>query len=373
LDFSKRRMPTTKRYLFLKQLLHPILYAASGLYGSGVRFRLWLYYRHLLPIRSLPLKVISVGNLTAGGTGKTPHTALLACYLREKGIKTAVLSRGYRGTKEKKGAVISNTESIQGTLEDGGEEPYWLAQELPGVPVVVGRNRFRSGLLCFQQWQTEWVILDDGFQHLILKREINLLLLSSHFPFGSERLLPLGFLREPIEEMRRSDIIVVTHAEGLNSFQRKEIGGEIRSRVSSIPFFFSEHKPRRLRSYPDKKEIPLSELAGKRVVAFCGLANPDSLMFSLQQLQAEPVQLVKFPDHHYYREKDKRHLETLSRSLRVRWLVTTEKDDLKLGQWVPADLQILVLGIEVEIQDPAFWELLDRKIEQEARGLRREI
>ena len=108
------------------------------------------------------------------------------------------------------------------------------------------------------------------------------------------------------------------------------------------------------------------------MVAFCGLAYPDSLMFSLQQLQADPVQLVKFPDHHYYREKDKRYLETLSRSLKVHWLVTTEKDDLKLGRWVPDDLKILVLGIEVEIQDPAFWELLDQKIGPEASGLRRE-
>jgi tetraacyldisaccharide 4'-kinase len=361
-------MPSSKRYSFLKKLLHPLLYVASVLYGSGVRFRLWLYRRHFLATQSLPLKVISIGNLTAGGTGKTPHTALLACYLREKGFKTAVLSRGYRGTKVKEGAVISDTGSIQGTLEEGGEEPYWLAQKLPGIPVVVGRDRFRSGLLCFQNWQTEWVILDDGFQHLSLEREIDILLLSGQFPLESERLLPLGFLREPLKEMRRADIIVITHAEALDFFQREEMEGEIRSRVPSIPVFFSEHKPRVLRSYPDKKEIPLSELAGKRVVAFCGLAYPDSLIFSLQQLQADPVQLVKFPDHHYYREKDKRYLETLSRSLKVNWLITTEKDDLKLGRWVPADLKILVLGIEVEIRDPAFWELLDQKTGPEASG-----
>ncbi len=365
-------MTNTKRYSFLKQLLRPLLYVASGLYGSAVRVRLWLYRRHLLTTRSLPLKVISIGNLTAGGTGKTPHTALLARYLQKKGIKTAVLSRGYRGTKVKEGAVISDTGSIPGTLEEGGEEPYWLAQKLPGIPVLVGRDRFRSGWQCFQQWQTEWVILDDGFQHLSLKREIDILLLSSQFPLDSERLLPLGFLREPVKEMNRADIIVVTHAEKLDFVQRKEMEGKIRSRAPSIPVFFSEHKPRILRSYPDRKEIPFSELIGKRVVAFCGLAYPDSLLFSLQQLQADPVQLVKFPDHHYYREKDKRYLETLSRSLKVHWLVTTEKDDLKLGRWAPADLQILVLGIEVEIQDPAFWELVDQKIGSEASGLRRE-
>ena len=188
--------------------------------------------------RGLPLKVISIGNLTAGGTGKTPHAALVARYLQDQGIKTAVLSRGYRGTKMKEGAVISDRESIRGTLEEGGEEPYWLALKLPGIPVVIGKDRYRSGLLCFQKWQTEWVILDDGFQHLGLKREIDILLLSSHFLFDSEKLLPLGFLREPIEEMRRADIILITHAERLNFSQQEVMAGEIRSRVSFHPGFF---------------------------------------------------------------------------------------------------------------------------------------
>ena len=373
MDFTEHRMPNTKRYFSGKQLLHPLLWWASGLYGSGMRFRFWLYRRHLLTTRGLPLKVISIGNLAAGGTGKTPHAALVARYLQKKGIKTAVLSRGYRGTKVKEGAVISDTGSLRGTLEEGGEEPYWLAQKLPGIPVVIGKNRYRSGMLCFQKWQTEWVILDDGFQHLNLKREIDILLLPGHQPLGSGRLLPLGFLREPIEEMRRADIILITHAERLDFSQREDMAGEIRSRVPAIPVFFSEHKPKVLWSYPNKKEIPLSELAGKQVVGFCGLASPESFIFSLKQLQADPVNLVEFPDHHYYREKDKRSLEILCRSLKNNWLVTTEKDALKLGKWEPTDLQILVLGIEVEIEGDAFWELLDLKIGQEARGLRQKV
>ncbi len=362
-------MINNKHYFFKKQLLQPILCVFSGLYGSGIRCRLWLYQRHLLPTQTLPLKVISIGNLVTGGTGKTPHTALVARYLQNKGIKTAVLSRGYRGKKMKEGGVISDRSSIRGTLEEGGEEPYWLAQKLPGIPVVIGKDRYRSGWLCFQQWQTEWVILDDGFQHLNLKREIDILLMPGHEPFGSKRLLPLGDLREPIEEMQRADIILITHAERLGFPQRDEITANIRSMVPSIPVFFSEHKPLVLWSYPDKKEIPLNELAGNPVVAFCGLADPESLFFSLKQLQADLVHSVKFPDHHFYQEKDKRSLENLCRSLKINRLVTTEKDALKLGDWAPIDLQLIVLGIEVEIQGSGFWEFLDQRIKQEAQSM----
>lgn len=360
------KMSGTKRWLF------PLSRLAAGLYGFGVRLRLWLYGSHLLPIRRLPLKVISIGNLAAGGTGKTPHAALVANYFKKKGIKTAVLSRGYRGTKMKQGAIISDGISISGTLEEGGEEPFWLAQKLTGIPVVVGKDRYRSGLLCFQKWQTEWVVLDDGFQHLSLEREIDILLLPGHLPFDSERLLPLGFLREPIKEMRRADMVLITHAERLNFSQREEVAKEIRSRIPSTPIFFSEHKPMSLWFYSNKKEVPLSWLAGKQVVGFCGLADPESLAFSLKQIGADMVKLVEFPDHHFYREKDKRSLETLSRSLKINFLVTTEKDALKLGKWETADLHILVLGIEAEVLDRGFWELLDQNIRQAARGSQHE-
>ena len=357
----------------MRQLfMYPLLLLASGLYGVGVRLRLWLYRRHLLKTRRLPLKVISIGNLAAGGSGKTPHVALLADFLQKKGIKTAVLSRGYRGTKMRQGAIISDGSTVSGTLEEGGEEPYWLAQRLPDIPVVVGKDRFRSGMVCFQKWQTEWVVLDDGFQYLSLKREIDILLIAGHRPFDSGRLLPLGFLREPIKEMRRADMVLITHAERLDFSQREEVAKEIHSWIPSTPVFFSQHKPTVLWTYPNRGRVPFSEVAGKQVVGFCGLADPGSLAFSLKQIGAVMVKMVEFPDHHFYREKDKRSLETLSRSLKTNLLVTTEKDALKLGKWETVDLHILVLGIEAEVLDAGFWELLDQNIRQEARGERHE-
>jgi tetraacyldisaccharide 4'-kinase len=346
---------------WIKIILFPLSWAAAQLYGQGVRLRLWLYRRQFFTARHLPLNVISIGNLVVGGTGKTPHTALLAAYLQKKGLRVAVLSRGYRGKKMKTGAVISNDRTVTGSLEDGGEEPYWLAQKLPGIPVVVGRDRYQSGLLCHRTWRTEWAILDDGFQHLALTRQINILLWPANHRPGSGELLPLGRLREPLREIRRADLILITHAERLDPSERTVLKKDFQSGPAPVPVFFSVHKPAVLWRYPDHSFFPLERLEGKRVLAFCGLADPGSLFFSLNQLGADPVKLIEFPDHHVYREQDKRSLEVLGRSCGVEVLITTEKDALKLGDWNREDLQILVLGIAIEIEDPAFWDWLDRK------------
>jgi tetraacyldisaccharide 4'-kinase len=340
-----------------------LLRLAAGLYGLGVGLRLRLYRWHLLPSLRLPLKVISLGNLTAGGSGKTPHTALLARYLQKKGIKVAVLSRGYGGTKMKSGAVISDGRSLVGTLEEGGEEPFWLAQKLPGIPVLVGKDRYRSGMTCVRFWQTDWVVLDDGFQHLRLKRDLNILLVPAHRRVDSERLLPLGLLREPTGEMKRADMILLTHAERLDPGRRTALAEKIQSLVPGVPFFFSEHKPAVIWSYPSKKILSSALLAGRRLLAFCGLAEPESFLFSLKQLGVDPVELVAFRDHHDYQEKDKRTLEDRGRALKVNGLITTEKDVLKLGKWEAPGLELLVLGIEVEILDSTFWETIDRRLE----------
>jgi tetraacyldisaccharide 4'-kinase len=334
---------------------------AAFLYGLAVRFRLRLYQKGFLPTRRLPFRVISIGNLIAGGTGKTPHTALLAGYLQKKGMKTAILSRGFRGTGMRHGAVVSDGQAIRSTVQESGEEPLWLAQKLEGLPVVIGRNRYRSGMEFLRNGPTEWVVLDDGFQHLALARDINILLLPGQRPLASERLLPSGMLREPLEAMKRADIILITHAEHLDNTAREAWISEIRSR-SSVPVYFSEHRPSMLWQYPDKKNLPLTWLKDKRVLAFCGLADPDSFWFSLRQLGADLIKRVAFTDHHHYGEKDLRGLETLSRTIKPDLLVTTEKDAIKFNKWPVTDFPLVVLAIEVEIQESGFWNWLDREV-----------
>jgi len=349
-----------------RRIPRPFLEGASLVYGFGVRTRLFLYRKRVLPSRRAPVKVLSIGNLTVGGSGKTPHAALLARYLRDKGVRTAILSRGYGGTKTKKGAVLSDGRSVLGTWEEGGEEPLWLAKEVPGVPVLVGRDRFRSALYCRQTWRTEWVVLDDGFQHLQLQRDLDILLIPADKPLGNNRLLPLGTLREPVEEVKRADVILLTHMERSGPDLNKGLRETIGRLAPYAPIYASFHRPVRLTAHPSGNKVPLSFLKDKPIVAFCGLGDPGSFAHTLGEIGAKIIRLVPLADHHRYRGKDKAVLENLCRELKIPWMVTTEKDALKLEDWKPKGAELLVLGIAIEIPDKGFWELMDRLIGREA-------
>lgn len=315
-----------------------------------------------MPVRRLPLRVISLGNLVVGGTGKTPHTALIADHFRRRGNKVVILSRGYGGEKSKSGAVISSPEKIIGTLQEGGEEPFWLAEQLPGVAVVIGKNRYRAGLLARERWGAELAILDDGFQHLGLEREVNILLLSASQPFGSGGLLPRGTLREPREQIRRADVVLITHTEMIADREQDALKGQVSALHPGRPVFFSRHVPQGVWKYPAGESRPLSGLKGKRVLAFCGLGQPDSFRHSLKTLGVELVGLRPFRDHQVYREKKKQLLLEEAAALQAEALLTTEKDALKLGVWPAGGPELLVLRLRVDLPDPDFWNELEKRI-----------
>ncbi|MBI5585976.1 MAG: tetraacyldisaccharide 4'-kinase [Deltaproteobacteria bacterium] len=330
----------------------------GGLYRLGISTRLALYRRGWLPVRRLPFPVISVGNLTVGGSGKTPHVALIAAYFKKKGIRVVVLSRGYGGEKSRSGAVIATDREIVGTVEEGGEEPYWLAEHLPGVPVIIGRNRYRSGMLAFERFQAQLAVLDDGYQHLALARDMNILLLPAHRPFGEGGLLPIGTLREPESQIKRADLLVITQAEMVPEENRPALQTRIQARRPQTPLFFSSHEPRSLWRFPGREPQPLSWLKDKRVLAFCGLARPESFAHSLRAAGAEVARLVPFRDHYGYREKDLRRLARQAEEAEAAAVVTTEKDALKLPDWLGGP-PLFVLQIEVVLPDPEFWRRMD--------------
>lgn len=324
--------------------------------------RLSLYRLGLLPVQRLPLSVISIGNLVVGGTGKTPHTALIAEHFRRRGRKVVILSRGYGGDKSAKGAVISSPEKIIGTLQEGGEEPFWLAEQLPGVAVVIGKNRYQTGLLSRERWGVDLAILDDGFQHVGLERKANILLIPAHEPFGTGGLLPLGTLREPRKQISRADVVIISHTEMIAAGEQTALEGQIKALLPEVPIFFSRHVPQRLWKYPEGESRPLSWLKGKRVLAFCGLGQPESFRHSLKALEVELVSLKPFRDHQVYQEKDKHRLLEEAAFLKAEVLLTTEKDALKLGNWLDGRADLLVLAIGVEIPDRNFWDVLESKI-----------
>ncbi|WP_054690049.1 tetraacyldisaccharide 4'-kinase [Desulfosarcina cetonica] len=184
--------------------LETLLSVLSTIYGGITALRASGYAKGWLKSRRLPCKVVSIGNLVAGGTGKTPMTIYVAQLLHEMGWRVVVLSRGYRGRMETMGGVVSDGHRLLATVEDAGDEPYLMARCLKGVPVLVGRQRYQAGLLAIRAFGAEVIVLDDAFQHLKLKRDLNLVLLDHHQPFGNGHLLPRGLLREPLSSLRRA-------------------------------------------------------------------------------------------------------------------------------------------------------------------------
>ena len=247
-------------------------------------------------------------------------------------------------------------------MQEGGEEPFWLAEHVPGVAVVIGKDRYQAGLLSRERWGTDLAILDDGFQHVGLERDINILLIPAHQPFGTGGLLPLGTLREPRKQIKRADVVIISHMEMITAGEQSALAGQVKGLHPEAPVFFSRHVPQGVWKYPAGESRPLSWLKGRRVLAFCGLGQPESFRHSLKILEVELVGLKPFRDHQVYREKDKHRLLEEAASLKAEVLMTTEKDALKLGHWPEGRAELLVLAIGIEIPDTQFWEVLETKI-----------
>jgi len=220
-----------------------VLSAASALYGTAQRLRAGCYRQNLLRSQKLPCSVISVGNITVGGTGKTPMTIYVVRMLQQAGVRVAVISRGYKGSAEKDGGVVSDGRHILMDSEQAGDEPFLIASRLKNIPVIVGKNRFKAGLLAVSKFQPDVIVLDDAFQHLRLKRDIDLVLLDCARPFGNSHLLPRGKLREPVEALTRATACILTRAQsGADEAVAKSVAG-IKSLIPKIPIFTSFHDP----------------------------------------------------------------------------------------------------------------------------------
>jgi len=350
-------MRRTDRFLYRKQkslgeriLLFP-LYLLSLPYGWAVRARSLFYSLNLLRTRTLPCPVISVGNLTVGGTGKTPLVMMLAKELMGRGISVAILSRGYKGTRTSD-PVVSDGKSIFLSPEESGDEPFLMAQGCKGVPVLVGKDRFANGRVALQRFGTNGLLLDDGYQHLPLHRDLDILLVDSHIGFGDQHLLPRGILREPLSHLRRADLFLLTKVDDLETSRPLE--KQIHEIHPGAQVFHSHYQPMSLVD-PQGKENELDSLKRKKILALSGIANPDSFSFLLRKCEMEIVSEAIFPDHHFYIPKDLSTLKEKSKG--VDWIVTTEKDMLKLRTLGIEDLPIRSLRIEMKIwEEEAFFK-----------------
>lgn len=333
-----------------------ILKCFSFIYGAIVKFRYFLYSFGILSRFPLGVQVISIGNVTAGGTGKTPVTEIFARTLQQQGRKVAILSRGYRRKEApfwqrvfsqviEPPLVVSDGRRVLLDSAIGGDEPYMLASNLPGVAVVVDRNRVKAGRYAVKRLGCDTIILDDGFQYQKLKHSIEVVLVDSTNPFGNGNLLPRGVLREPAKHIRRADIIFLTKCRG----DVTEVKEEIRKYNKRAQIVECNHSPKLLKDVWTREEYPLSWLFGKTCCTISGIANPRGFENSLRHLGSKVIWCDHYADHHRYDSSEILYALNRSADMGADALITTEKDAVKFPRFETTPVKCLYLRIAIEI------------------------
>ena len=347
---------------FQKRLLaSPLLFLLiplSWLYGASVWLRNRLYALGLFKVLTLPCRVISVGNIVVGGTGKTPAVIALAKHLKKEKVRVAILLRGYKRQSREKVTIVSDGERVCASLKESGDEAYMMAKHLSGIPIIVSRQRYQAGQVALKRFGVDVLLLDDGFQHRQLARDVDILTLSTKHPFGDpQRLLPAGTLREPPIALRRADIILLTHTDITHiSPSAKEV---VKALAPNALVLESIHQP--MHVYPlvpkgEKKEVDFRStvkvLEGKRILAVCGIGQPETFVATLMRCSPKGVELLAYPDHHDYTEADMRQISTAFQAAAADLIVTTQKDEQKLADLVAQqELPIVVLEIALVITE----------------------
>lgn len=307
--------------------------------------------------RRLPSKVVSVGNITLGGTGKTPAVMALAEEAKKRGIQPCILTRGYKG-KEKGPCFVSTGQEPLLDEYQAGDEALLMAAKLQGIPVVKGNDRYKAGIFVIQHLASQPLfILDDGFQHWRLSRDMNILLLDSSRPFGNRKLLPIGSLREPINAISRADVIVITKAGiGSQGLEGENLIKEIRHYNTDAQLFFAEHYPTKFIN-SENEVMPLKWAQGKSFFSFCGIGNPQSFQETLLSMDVTLKGRMTFRDHHRYSQNDIHAITKDASRSGAEWTVTTEKDIMRLkGLSLPKNL--VSLGIEFHVDQTFYDEVL---------------
>jgi tetraacyldisaccharide 4'-kinase len=330
----------------------------SFMYLSGYAVRKLFYSTGLIQRKELNGKVISVGNVTLGGSGKTPFVLYLARKLKVKGINFAILTRGYKrrskGTKE-----LKRSESPDFKWEEAGDEPSLLSSYLPETPIIIGKDRYNSGKIAQAKYQTDILVLDDGFQHWRLKRDLDIVMVDATVDLSQERLFPEGRLREPLSSLKRADLLVLTRVN--QSVHRDNMRKILQKFNPQAPILESIMEITSIINWRDKTEINLNQLRGKKVLAFCGIGNPFSFEKTLRSLGVEILNDFFFLDHYIYSIKDLLSLEEERRKAGTDYLITTEKDSIRLPDTEKQNIPLLVVKVELKIVsgEEKLWEILN--------------
>ncbi len=325
------------------RLLYSIGRPFAPLYGAIMTLRAFLYRKGLFKKRHPGVPVISVGNLTMGGTGKTPMTVYLAELLREK--NPVIVSRGYRGGSSDKINVVSDRDGLLMDAKEAGDESYLLADKLPGVPVVTGPNKRLAAEYAVIHFNPGLVIVDDGFQHLALRRDLDMVLFKVDSFLGNNRVFPGGDMREPLKALNRADCFVLNCVNEGNQARAKAIEKALEKRFPGIPVFTAAYRPTGIVDR-NNGQLTVKEIRGKKYFGFCGLADPSYFQQIIENNGIELTGFQVYPDHHFYSEKDLQKITDAAESTGAEGLITTEKDMVKLRS---GNLVLPVLNIPIEL------------------------
>jgi tetraacyldisaccharide 4'-kinase len=328
----------------------------SHVFRGVVLTRLFLYDAGIFRRYPLGCQVISVGNITAGGTGKTPVVEIFARELQKSGRKVAILSRGYRkkelpwvqrvlrGSIEPP-RVVSDGKRLLLDSELGGDEPYMLASNLPGVVVLVDKNRVKSGRYAVKRFGCDTLVLDDGFQYQKLRHRLEIVLVDKTNPFGNAHMLPRGVLREPVRNLKRADFIFITKSDGRSEALR----GQLRELNAHAEIIECRHRPRYLQNVYTAERMPLEWLKGRTLTTLSGIAVPQSFENSLRQMGARVIHCERYADHHRYHAQEIIDAVNRAADLHADALLTTEKDAVRFPRLETTPVPVYYLRVDIEL------------------------
>ncbi len=332
------------KWLFALGLPFSLVYSALMIIRTKC-YKIGIFRQHRLPV-----PVVSIGNITMGGTGKTPMVMYVCRLLQNAGKQPAVVSRGYGGKAKNAVNIVSSTTEVLLQPDAAGDEPRLLADSLPGVPVLTGVKRYHPAQVAINQFYAGVIVLDDGFQHLALQRDLNIALFNASSPLGNGRVFPGGEMREPFSSLNRATAFVIT---GVDQDMQKEIDSfkdNLQSQFPGRPVFIAEYKVTSLLDNQSSDAIALEKGKKIKLYGFCGLANPQSFLQTLRKEAFSIAGFRAFEDHRPYTTEDIAKLINVAKKSGAQGLITTEKDFVKI-RGMKFDLPILTLKIELTLGD----------------------
>ena len=362
---------------FFGWLLLALLRGMSYLYEFGVSCKLAMYNSGIMHKEKLPCCVISIGNITVGGTGKTPTAQKMAGIVKAMGYRVVILNRGYRSHWGKEIGVVSNGEKIFMTAYEAGDEAYLMAKTLPGIPVIIGKNRAVTGRYAVEKMNAEVIIMDDGYQHWQLERDLDVVLVDTLNMFGNGCVLPRGTLREPLENLSRGNIFLLTKTDQSSKLSRIQLRNTIAKYNAGAPVVESIHHPKNFVEIADwykgisNNYRDLEELRGKNVMVFSAIGNPSSFEQTLSSIGLNILEAVRYPDHHDYGMLEMQYINERASSLNAVAMVATAKDAVKIPtEFIYSDREIplYILNMDICITEgmDKFREYIDNAIQKGA-------